>query len=434
VASISKDAKGLRRILFVGADGKRGAVYLGKMPQKAAEAIKTKIEAIVAAQIAGISIDKETAEWIGGRDAKLYGKLATVGLVPMRAEVERATLGAFIDGFISDRSDVKGTTATVYGHTRRCLVNFFGAGKPLAEITPGDADAWRRYLARPKPTGKTEPPGEGLSENTVKRRCGIAKQFFRAAQRRKLIAENPFGDMKGTTVRGNRARDFFVTREMSQRVLDACPDAQWRLLFALSRFGGLRCPSEHLGLRWGDVDWEQGRITVQSPKTEHHEGKESRVIPIFPELSPYLEAVWEQAEPGTEFVVDYRDAAKNFRTRLNRIIRRAGLEPWPKLFQNLRSTRQTELAEEFPAYVVCEWLGNSQAIAREHSLQVTDEHFRKAAQKPTQNPTQQAAVSIRPVSHALEAIEENSGQSAISRAFPMAIVGDEGLEPPTLTV
>jgi len=65
----------------------------------------------------------------------------------------------------------------------------------------------------------------------------------------------------------------------------------------------------------------------------------------------------------------------------------AGLEPWPKLFQNLRATRETELAETYPMHVVCAWIGNSAAIAAKHYLQVTDEHFDKA----THFPTQQAA-------------------------------------------
>jgi hypothetical protein len=68
-------------------------------------------------------------------------------------------------------------------------------------------------------------------------------------------------------VGANPERLCFVSREESQKVLDACPDAEWRLLFALSRYGGLRCPSEHLALRWGDVDWERSRFTVRSPKT-----------------------------------------------------------------------------------------------------------------------------------------------------------------------
>ena len=68
---------------------------------------------------------------------------------------------------------------------------------------------------------------------------------------------------------------YFLSREDSEKVLAACPDAEWRLIFALSRFGGLRCPSEHLALRWGDVDWEHNRMTVHSSKTEHYEGTPS---------------------------------------------------------------------------------------------------------------------------------------------------------------
>ena len=63
----------------------------------------------------------------------------------------------------------------------------------------------------------------------------------------------------------------------------------------LCRIGGLRCPSELLPLTWGDVDWENNRLTVHSPKTEHHAGGESRVIPIFPELLPHLEEAYDQA-------------------------------------------------------------------------------------------------------------------------------------------
>ena len=159
--------------------------------------------------------------------------------------------------------------------------------------------------------------------------------------------------------------------------------AQWRLLFALARFGGLRVPSEPLGLQWGDVDWERNRITVHSPKTEHHEGGESRQVPIFPELRPYLEEVFEQAEPGTEWIITrYRDSNANLRTQFERIIRKAGLSPWPKLWQNLRSTRETELAESTPLHVVCAWIGNSRAVAAKHYLQVRDEDFDRAAGVP----------------------------------------------------
>ncbi len=41
------------------------------------------------------------------------------------------------------RKDVKEGTATVYGHTQRNLMAYFGNAKRLDGITPGDGDAFR---------------------------------------------------------------------------------------------------------------------------------------------------------------------------------------------------------------------------------------------------------------------------------------------------
>ena len=134
-------------------------------------------------------------------------------------------------------------------------------------------------------------------------------------------------------------------------------------------------------LRWIDFDWSKNRFTVHSPKTEHHHGGEFRVVPIFPELRPYLEEAFEQAEEGAEFVVSrYRWAGCNLRTAFERIVLNAGLTPWPKLFQNLRATRATELvAAGWPEYKVCKWLGHTEAVAKKHYWQVTDDDFAAAA-------------------------------------------------------
>ena len=208
----------------------------------------------------------------------------------------------------------------------------------------------------------------------------MARQFFRAAVDDKLIDDNPFAKAGSATVKGNRSQDYFVSRSEADAVLDACPDLQWRLLFALCRYGGLRCPSEYLRLRWDDIDWECGRMILHSPKTEHHNGGECRIVPIFPELRPLLEAAFDEARDGTQYVIHrYRNKNSNLRTQLLKIIKRAGLKPWPKLFHNLRASRQTELAEHFPSHVVCEWIGNSKAIAHEHYLQVTEAHYESAA-------------------------------------------------------
>lgn len=61
------------------------------------------------------------------------------------------------------------------------------------------------------------------------------------------------------------------------------------------------------------------------------------------------------------------------------LIRKAGLTPWPRIYHNLRASRQTELAATFPSHVVCAWLGNSESIATAHYLQVTDADFERAS-------------------------------------------------------
>ncbi len=48
-------------------------------------------------------------------------------------------------------------------------------------------------------------------------------------------------------------------------------------------------------------------------------------------------------------ITRYRDSMQNLRTTFLKIIKRAGLKPWPKLFQNLRSTRETELPKLSPS-------------------------------------------------------------------------------------
>jgi integrase len=426
MASVISDPNGRKRIQFVAGDGSRRTIRLGKATMRQAEAVKVKIEQLVlaATSVTGV-VDDETVNWLTGIDESMYDKLAGVGLVGRRDSVK---LRAFLDAYIEERSDVKPGTSITYKWVRLNLTDFFGDDKPLREITPGEADQWRLYLVK-----------QGMADDTIRRRCGTAKQFFRVAVRRKLVSANPFEDLKSAT-QGNPQRYYFITQAEAQKVLDACPDAQWRLLFALSRYGGLRCPSEHLALKWGDVDWDKGRMIVRSPKTAHHVGHDSRLVPLFPELLPYLREVFEQAEPGTEYVITrYRQANCNLRTQLERIIIKAGLKRWPKLFQNLRSTRETELAERWPEHVVCAWIGNSKAVARKHYLQVTEEHFERAAGISTsngeaaQNAAQQNAEPCCTVSHTVgEPAKFNTEQDLATQCE--GVVGDTGFEPVTSRV
>lgn len=378
MASLIKQPNGGFIVQFYDVDQRRKSLYLGKCATRQAEQVRHRVELIHAAKVTGQGLDTDTQHWLMKIDDSLHSKLANVGLIDQRGN---SLLGTFIDNYLEMRKDLHPMTLQNLRYVRNELIEYFGAKRSLQSFTEGDAEEFRQFLI-----------GRGLGENTIRRKCGRARQFFNAAIRRRIITTNPFTGMT-CTVNPNESRFHYVTTEDSQKILDACPDSQWRLIFALCRWGGLRCPSEIMPLTWDDVNWENGRLHVTSPKTAHV-GKGTRVIPLFPELREHLEAVFDEAEPGTTYVITrYRERNSNLRTQMNRIIKRAGLELWDKPFQNLRSTRETELAERFPMHIVCKWIGNTELVAAKHYLQMTDEHFQQAAGQAMRNPMRQGMES-----------------------------------------
>jgi len=391
---------GTRRILFVAPDGRRPTIRLGKVSQRAAESFKLRVEQLLEAAMLRRPMEPDLAQWVLDLEPRMAKKLAAVGLIDKAEETAATTLGDHLTNYFAKRSDVKPSTMTHWNHTKRLLVAYFGDDRPLGSITAGDAKDWERWLrtadARENRYGDTK-ANEGLAVNTARKRISNAKQFLQDAVSRDLLTRNPFAGLKGA-VGSNRERDYFLTRADATKIIEACPDNEWKLIFALSRYGGLRCPSEHLGLTWADVNWAEGRMLIRSPKTAHHDGKATRIVPLFPELRPYIETAWNEAPEGAQHVITrYRSANVNLRTQLERIIAKAGLKPWPKLFQNLRASRATELASEHPAHVAATWLGHSTLVANKHYWQVTDDDFAKAVgsdqrtpEKAAQNAAQQA--------------------------------------------
>ena len=271
---------------------------------KDADKVRDKIEAIVARLHSQRSLDAETADWVGHLSPVLGDKLSNAGLIPKREEADGVTLKAFIDEYLANRVDIKGSTRTKIQTTVVRVLARFGANRSLASITEGDAAEWQQSLV-----------AEKLAENTVRMHMAVAKLLFNHAVRKRILTVNPFKDQASSS-RLNPTRYHFITEADAVKVLAACPDVEWRLIFALARWGGLRCPSEHMALTWGDIDWENNRLTVRASKTEHHVGSGIRIVPLFAELKPHLEAAIDAAEPGAQFVITtYRDTNQNLRTQ-----------------------------------------------------------------------------------------------------------------------
>ena len=347
----------------------RPRIGFGKITKRQAETAKINVENLMNAKNTGSEISISAQAWLNGLKTSVRKRLESLDLAkPVKRKVE-ITLADWIDGYIQGRTDIKPNTKRNMEAARNDFFGFFKPHKSIADFTAYDAERFRRYLLE-----------KGLAENTVRRRCKRLKQFFFAACKKRLIRDNPFDGIPTNTVY-NAERLCFISREDIQKVIEACPDNKWRLIFALARYGGLRVPSELYGLTWGDINWEKKRFVIHSPKTEHIEGKATRICPLFPELEQYLMEAFQQAPAGQKKVLAMDlSIASNLRTHAHRIIKQAGLIPWGKTFQNLRASRETELVETFPLHVVTGWLGNSPDIARKHYLQTHEEHFRRAVE------------------------------------------------------
>ena len=382
MASVLKRPNGHYWVQFSDLEKKRQTIRLGKSSRKKADRIRNVVEDLLSGLKLSQTPDDRTMQWLDEADDEIYDKLAGVGFVEKRGTTR---LASFIDEYIKSRTDLKPRTVTKFKATRDYMVSHFGTECDIRRVTEADGKEFRIYLLSQKNS-----KGKAMAENTVRKHSQIAKQFFNHAVSKKLLRVNPLSTL-ASTVMPNKERMHYVTHDDARAVLDACPDSQWRLIFALARYGGLRCPSEILELKWSDIDWSKQEMLVRSEKTAHHVGQGSRRVPIFRDLLPFIEDALELSEGMGEYLIHrYRSSESNLRTQLHRIIKRAHLSPWPKAFQNLRSSRATDLVMHHPLHVVSDWTGHSIETMRKFYLQVTDEHRESALRVEPQLPPQKS--------------------------------------------
>jgi integrase len=359
----------------VGIDGARRSIRLGKISRKDAEGIRRHVEALLASKISGQPVSRDTAAWLAALGEPLRGRLAKVGLVEHQ---EQLTVDELLSSWLASKRSAghKPTSLRAWGQTAAELSQLFGP-RPLASLAHADGEAFRGAMQ-----------ARGLRPTTIHKRLGHARAILEDAVRLGHLQANPWKHVRQRA--GNPAeRRAYVSIADAERVIEFCPNVWWRLLVALARFGGLRVPSEALSLAWADVDWERGRLVVPSPKTEHL-GRPHRVIPLFPLVRGPLEAAFEQAPEGAVYVFpeEYRRRAQgpagwggvNLRGTFAKILRRAGIAPWPRAWHSLRASCESDLAQSFPLAVVTKWLGNTPSVALRHYVDPTEAAF-SAAQR-----------------------------------------------------
>jgi len=274
-ACIEYRKRTVRVIAYV--EKQRHCFPLGRVTKKTAERFANNIDRLLSERRCNVGLSREVVNWLAELDDSLYGLLVERGLVDPR--VEAASLGSFIDCYIDGCTDVTERRRGKLRQAKSRLIEFFGEVE-LRTVTAGAAEEYSRWLLRQ------------VAATTAQKECQIAAQFFRHAYRKEIITRNPFdGVSVGTST--NDERLVFVPRDIVTKVMEACPDWQWRTVVALARFGGLRCSSEVALLKWSDIQWDTERFTVTSPKTKRYV-KATRLVPLFPELRDALDEAFSE--------------------------------------------------------------------------------------------------------------------------------------------
>ena len=436
----------MRIVLDARRDGKRPTIWLGALPDQAAREVFAKVELLIACRRTGVPAPADVVLWLDRSSDDLHGKLAESGLVEPRlqaTEEKLRTVGELLDEFLANAPSP--VTEAAYRQATDSLRAFLGAGKPVNAVTAADADRWRKYLATSTNARKIgdETP---IAPATQAKRIAVAKAIFRAAVRWEIVAKSPFEHLRPGS-QENPARAHYVTVQATRAILKACPSTEWKMIFGLARYAGLRCPSELVGLRWVDYHQDVGRLIVRSPKTARHAGHGSRPVPVCPELRAILNEGWHAAEEGAVAILPgVRDGRVNLRKGLERIVEAAGLTPWPRLFQNLRSSLATDWAQTYPAHEVARWLGHSVTVAAKHYVQ--DRNFDAVARggeviapviaQGSQNRSRSGSARSRTEAHVAPENATIPGETIVSPGDRVESenrsMGSTGLEPVTSTV
>lgn len=327
------------------------------------------------------------AAWIdsdGKKRAKSIGAKANLSAREARArcvEIERSmalrpgerdakngmALKVWADRFEATRVGIGETTQVLEAETIRYLLEFFGDGLPLRKITPARATDWRVWLAR-KP-GKAE--GSTMAEATVCRHVRTAKVLFEAAVDEHWIGENPMRRLKGTP-----PEPIVVVPNLTEAqvvsLIETPTDPAWRALLALCALAGLR-RGEALRLAWTEIQWEANRLIVRPDCRYETIKKRTREVLMEPALASILLDVRDAIGSTSQRVAPV--SLSNIDRNVAGFVKRAGLPKYPKPFHGLRKWRETTWSTVYPTWVVTEWLGHSEQVARKHYRRVHESYY-----------------------------------------------------------
>jgi len=165
-------------------------------------------------------------------------------------EGSEITLNEFLDRWLKTAAKPKLRTKSYrsYESLMRRYVRPVLGERILSAIKPLDLqDAYQQLVNR------------GLSSRTVRYTHSVLRSAIRQAIRWRLLLQDPTDGAQ--LPRLGRREMRVLTAEQSRILLSAALKTHYGPVFAVALTTGMR-PSEYLGLKWQDIDWDRGTVSV----------------------------------------------------------------------------------------------------------------------------------------------------------------------------
>jgi integrase len=257
------------------------------------------------------SIDRHGSRWrirlsVGGRRHRFYldgglpeeevEKSAREKDTELRRRNGRGLPGPMVFSELLDRFEetrvpsLAPRTRETYGHSLEAFRTYFVSqgGDPMAhDVRPGHVQDFLHWRRSRSPNG--EDRGSPLSARSLAKDRAVLHAVFSLAETLEVVQGNPVA--KVTRPKGDAREPLILDAGQYEALLRACEGRPmlWLYVLVLGETG-VRCNSEALWLRWEDVDFQRGFLTVESVrKGRRTKSGKSRKVPMTPRLRKALQ-------------------------------------------------------------------------------------------------------------------------------------------------
>lgn len=351
-----KQKKSTRYVVRFRRFGVAGKISLDSdYTRRDAERLRDAVESALRAEKRGEPLDRATNLYFDSAPPDLRRRLIKANL--LRGATSSLTVAEAFNRFLREYcAGLKPNTIDNYVQAYKVFVARYGETRLIGTITRDDVidliDSMRNVY-------KT---------STIQTHLQRFRAFFGWCEKRGFVDQTPIVDVAlGSVAPCER------TYVSSEDVVKCFPylNLERRTILALWRFAGLRA-DEPTFLTRECVDLERGRLTIFSPKTERHKGRDRRIAPISPLLSELL-AEYLAATDGAP--TDRLFSGRLLYDALDLARKKAGVY-WPRFAQSLRVSCENDWLEaRVPAHVVAAWIGHTIDVQARHYAIVLDSYF-----------------------------------------------------------